>query len=219
MPEYWVWRGMKSRCSNPNSASWKHYGGRGIKVCQRWMSSFEDFLTDVGPRTDPSLSLDRIDNNGNYEPGNVRWATPKEQCSNQRTNRIISVGGEKVTVAEAARRLRMSSEMLRCRVLRGLSGDALLRPPDPKFRRNPPITLNGKTMLVSEWAVEVGICDETIRQRIKKGWPVEKAITTPRANSGRPRKVSHRAQNSGHVPSTSEGPVFNGALGAASLTK
>lgn len=85
MPEYQAWYDMKHRCLNPNNTRYANYGGRGIVVCKEWLNSFENFLEDMGPR--PSRrSLDRIDNNGNYEPGNCRWATDKQQAYNKRTN-------------------------------------------------------------------------------------------------------------------------------------
>lgn len=82
-PEYRVWKGIIQRCTNPNRASWPYYGGRGITVCDRWRYSFEDFFEDMGPRP-AGMSIDRIDNDGNYEPGNVRWATSKQQVRNRR---------------------------------------------------------------------------------------------------------------------------------------
>ncbi len=83
-PEYQAWKNMKQRCLNPKHPQYKHYGARGISVCARWMS-FESFLKDVGPRPSADLSLDRYPNNdGNYEPGNVRWATMSEQAFNRR---------------------------------------------------------------------------------------------------------------------------------------
>ncbi|WP_155054542.1 hypothetical protein [Streptomyces blattellae] len=83
-PEYRIWQGMKWRCLNPNYKPYPRYGGRGIKVCDRWIDSFEAFLADVGPRPSPKHTLDRLDNDGNYEPGNVAWRTYKEQAQNKR---------------------------------------------------------------------------------------------------------------------------------------
>ena len=83
--EYAAWLSMKTRCYNPNYQHFKDYGGRGIKICERWLNSFENFLADIGKAPDELHSLDRyINNDGNYEPGNVRWATSSEQIQNRR---------------------------------------------------------------------------------------------------------------------------------------
>jgi len=82
--EYDAWRSMKQRCLNPNYKQWKDYGGRGIQICQEWADSFDAFLADVGKKPEPHLTLDRIDNNGNYEAGNVRWADRTTQSRNRR---------------------------------------------------------------------------------------------------------------------------------------
>lgn len=87
--EYRAWTGLRQRCKNPNATSYKDYGGRGILVCKRWDDSFENFYEDMGPKPGPGYSIDRIDNNGNYEPDNCRWATSKEQNNNQRPGRGI----------------------------------------------------------------------------------------------------------------------------------
>jgi len=82
-PEYGSWMSMKRRCQNPNDKNFKAYGGRGIKICDRWMA-FENFLVDMGRRPSTRHTLDRVNNDGNYEPGNCRWATPSEQAKNRR---------------------------------------------------------------------------------------------------------------------------------------
>jgi hypothetical protein len=78
---------MKTRCYNEKAPKYPNYGGRGIKVCDRWLHSFENFLADMGPKPGPEYSIDRKENDGDYEPGNCRWATPTQQAQNRRERR------------------------------------------------------------------------------------------------------------------------------------
>jgi len=102
-PIYKNWKDMRKRCLNPSSREYKHYGGRGITVCDRWMK-FENFYGDMGEKPN-GTSIDRIDNNKGYSPDNCRWATQKEQTRNQRTNRIIKYEGKEQCLAVWAEEL------------------------------------------------------------------------------------------------------------------
>lgn len=127
-PLYQAWKGMKTRCQNPNNPKYKDYGGRGIKVCDKWQI-FQGFLEDMGPTHKPGLSIDRIDNDGNYEPGNCRWATRIEQQSNTRKNRFITYKGKTRTIAQWSRELNIKYQVLYSRLT--LSD----WPPEKAFRK------------------------------------------------------------------------------------
>lgn len=99
---YRAWNAIKYRCNNPNYKEYHLYGGRGIKVCDRWAKSFELFASDIGERPTDLHSIDRIDFNGNYEPNNCRWATEIEQQRNKRSNKWIEFDGKKMVLKQWA---------------------------------------------------------------------------------------------------------------------
>lgn len=116
-PTLRAWNEMKKRCLNRNAKRFQDYGGRGITICDRWLS-FENFLEDMGERPAPNLSLDRIDNDGDYEPNNCRWATNKEQCRNQRKTVFVQHEGKSVSLAEFAEIMGVNYWTLHWRVRR-----------------------------------------------------------------------------------------------------
>ena len=99
--EYRLWLGVRRRCLNPNEPAYPRYGGRGIKICERW-NDFANFYADMGPRP-AGMELDRIDNNGPYSPENCRWATPTQQSNNRRSNRLIDHNGRALTIMQWSR--------------------------------------------------------------------------------------------------------------------
>ena len=123
-----TWCTMIERCTNPKSGKWSVYGGRGIRVCERWLT-FELFLADMGERPSAKHSLDRIDVDGDYEPGNCRWATQREQQRNRRNNHIVEYRGERACLAEWAERTGIRHHTILYRLRSGWSVDeALTRP-------------------------------------------------------------------------------------------
>ncbi len=126
-PEYTVWKQMKYRCLNSNATGYSKYGGRGITVCEQWRRSFERFLQDVGPRPSMKHTLDRIDNDKGYMPGNVRWVEQKIQQRNKSNNRIVEVDGECTTLAEAVEKRGLNYNTVFFRIKRGKTPQEALR--------------------------------------------------------------------------------------------
>ena len=127
-PLYKMWAGMIARCSNKNLREWKHYGGRGISVCERW-KSFDLFLEDMGELPFDGAEIDRIDNDSGYSPENCRWATRSDQCNNTRQNVFVTICGETKTVAQWARMSGVADKTIRNRLRAGVIGRMLLKPP------------------------------------------------------------------------------------------
>lgn len=113
-----VWSAMKERCINSSHQAFSRYGGRGIKVCQRWLESFQNFLDDMG-EPPPGMSLDRKDVDGNYEPSNCRWATDTEQANNRRNTIYVEFDGRTQSVADWAREVGIPHKTLKHRIKTG----------------------------------------------------------------------------------------------------
>jgi hypothetical protein len=135
-PEYMAWVSMRGRCGCPTTRHWRNYGGRGITVCERWQHDFAAFLADMGPRPSARHSLDRIDNNGNYEPGNCRWATRPQQNGNRRDSKTYEVDGVRKPITEWAQSFGVSGEVALKRIRRGWSVESAVTLPVGARRRN-----------------------------------------------------------------------------------
>lgn len=133
---YNTWESMKDRCFNPNHKQWKHYGGRGITVCEEWKNSFEAFHAYVGD-PDPGMSLVRYPNNdGNYEPGNVRWASRRQQANNRRpqsNSMYVNVNGERLTISALSKRLGVKHSRLYYQLNSGWTLERILAQPPDKY--------------------------------------------------------------------------------------
>lgn len=141
--EFVIRQSMISRCYNAKNASYRNYGGRGIKVCERWRLSFDHFLADIGQRPAgcghkiSAYALDRIDNNGDYEPSNVRWVTARTQHLNKRNNRRFTIDGRTMTITEWAHEFGKSPELLNYRLKIGkIFSEALTSPVRHYHKKN-----------------------------------------------------------------------------------
>lgn len=128
-PEYGSWRSMRQRCTDSRRSDFARYGAVGITVCTQWLESFDVFLSDVGRRPSPRHSLDRYPNAaGNYEPGNVRWATASEQARNRKTTRWITFNGETLCLLEWSRKTGVDKALIRRRIKHGWPLERALSP-------------------------------------------------------------------------------------------
>jgi hypothetical protein len=131
IPEYGIWKGARKRCNNPNDKRYADYGGRGIQMHHDW-DDFSRFFADMGPRPSPKHTLDRIDNNGHYEPGNCRWATKRDQANNRRSTPLLEFNGETMSLAQWARRVGLPAHILNGRKRLGWPMEKILYTPIKK---------------------------------------------------------------------------------------
>jgi hypothetical protein len=167
---YNTWTQIKQRCTNKNNDRYEEYGGRGIKVCEEWMETFDVFREwslKNGYRDD--LSIDRIDVNGNYEPSNCKWSTGLEQARNKRTSRYITIDRETKTVAEWAEISGVPYKTLQRRIYTGCKEENLLAPKGYQYKNHKHIEIDGEKKLINVWAKESGIPYSTIKRRYEKG--------------------------------------------------
>lgn len=198
-PLYNSWVNMRQRCNNPNNPSYHNYGGRGIMVCPEWEASFETFLSDVGERPNPRMTLDRIDNEKGYSPGNIRWATKQDQANNMRPNLLVTAFGRTQTLAEWSRETGISQNALHLRLKRGVAHEeAVSQPMRPglpwKARTGAKLTLNGVTQSAKQWALQHGKSPTHLKRLMDQGLTLEQALARPvrekrpNGQAKRPRK-------------------------------
>ena len=185
---YKVWQGMINRCRNPKHEYYSYYGGRGIEVCNEWKKDFLVFRKwslENGYDENAEFSectLDRIDNNGNYEPSNCRWVSMKEQSRNKSTTSYAEIDGITKSVIEWAEEFGINPRLLSDRLKAGWKTKSeLSKPPvDIRHTTSKYITFNGKTLDQAGWAREIGISPTSLGKRLKNpNWTLEKALTTP----------------------------------------
>lgn len=172
---YRTWISMRQRCNNPRDNGYKFYGRRGIRICKRW-DSYENFLSDMGERP-AGTSLDRINNDGNYEPSNCRWATPLIQNLNSRNVVSLTLNNETHPVTEWARKLGVKADVLYKRLRSGWPVEKVLGLPVKPSKRL--IAYQGETRSVTEWARITGLSAAAISHRLSAGWPIKAALTMP----------------------------------------
>jgi hypothetical protein len=182
---YRKWDGIKKRCNNEKTPQYKDYGGRGIRICPEWENNFKAFYDwAMANGYKEGLTIERIDNNGNYEPSNCRWATPKEQANNRRNTPYITYNGVTKTSREWDDYFGIRSGTINKRMNCGMTAEKAMQGliPNQKARL---ITFQGKTMNIRQWAKYLGIKYCTLVGRLStRKWTVEKAFTASKYQRG-----------------------------------
>lgn len=188
-----IWDGIIRRCDNPNAAFYHRYGGRGINVCSEWRS-FESFYKwSLNNGYEDDLTIDRIDNDGNYEPLNCRWATWKEQANNKSVNHILTFNGKSQTMTLWAEETGITRSAIKTRLKNGWSTEkALTTPMGVENSMHHQLEYNGKIQNAAEWSREIGIPYSTIMDRIDMGWDTERILTT--IEDARLRQITYKGK-------------------------
>lgn len=169
---------MKTRCYNLNHSRYAEWGGRGITVCERWRTSFKNFLADMGEVPSPYHTLDRIDPNGNYELVNCRWATRSEQQRNRRDSQMLTFKDRAQSIYDWAEEVKLPVHLLQSRIKRGWSLEKTLTTlTNNKFSpRGRLITYQGETKNITQWAVSTGISYRAMWNRLNNGRPIDEVL-------------------------------------------
>lgn len=179
-PTWRSWNAMHQRCEQPSHEAFARYGGRGIRVCDRWRV-FENFLADMGIRPE-GMSIDRIDPNGHYEPSNCRWATRTEQARNRRDTVKVIANGVVESAAAVTARLGLTRDRVASRLSAGMSNERAVSPRDLRGTNQPRahvIEFDGKRMNRAEWERHLGLPKDLLRHRFERGWSIAEALTKP----------------------------------------
>lgn len=181
---YDTWMNMRTRCYKEQNKRYKDYGGRGITICEKWKENFIEFYKwAVKNGYKKGLSLDRINNNGNYEPANCKWSTKYEQANNTRRNKKITINNETRTLTQW---MKITGLRIDTRLERGWSLEKAITT-EKKTKKL--LTYNGQTHSISEWGKITGL-GKNLRKRLWRGWTLEKALTTPN-NKNKARKKAN----------------------------
>lgn len=172
--EYNSWYSMKQRCTNQKKDNYPEYGGRGIKICSRWIDSFDNFVEDMGLRPE-GTTLDRIDSSGNYEPSNCKWSTYSEQTLNTTATHWIDDNGEDICLSYFAKKYGIPATTIKHRIKNGLPLEDLKVKPENKLVYN--IEYNGKIYGQREIAREFGLALSTFRRRRNSGMSIAEALS------------------------------------------
>ena len=184
--EYHAWDGMKQRCGNERHPAWGNYGGRGIKVCERWVERFEAFLEDVGERPSGNHQIDRIDNDGDYEPGNVRWVECKTNMRNKQNNKMVEYCGARMTLADACEKAGIREGLVLGRMWNGRHTlEEAMAMPLRKRGRKQFVEWSGERISLGKLEKRLGFNKDVLCKRLSRGWTLEKACTVlPRVMNG-----------------------------------